>query len=52
MNIHNGGNNEHVQQFDEIVSSWQQWQFVAFGYFIPKTNVPTPTILFVGLQNH
>jgi hypothetical protein len=52
MNIHNGGNNEHVQQFDEVVLGQQQWQFVTFGYFIPKTNVPTPTIIFVGLQNN
>jgi hypothetical protein len=52
MNIHNGGKNECVQQFDEVVSARQQWQFVTSHYFIPKTSVPTPIIIFVGLQNH
>jgi len=51
MNIHNGGNHEHVQQFDEVVSIQQQWCSTTLRYFIPITCVPAPTIIFVGLQN-
>ncbi len=52
MNIHNGDNNEHVQKFDEVVSTQQQWWFVTPWLFHTQTSVPTPTIVFVGLQNH
>ncbi len=51
INTHDGGNHEHVQQFDEIVSTQQQWQSTTPSYFIPKTNVLTPTIIYVSLQN-
>ncbi len=34
MHVHNGDNHEHVQQFDEVVSIRQQWQFATLGYYI------------------
>ncbi len=43
---HNGGNNEPVQKFDEVVSKQQQWQFATPGYFIFKIGAPTQTIIF------
>jgi len=42
VNVHNGGNHEHVQQFDEIVSTQQQWQYATSCYYLPKTCAPTP----------
>ncbi len=51
MSVHNGGNHEFAQQFDEIVSTQQKWQFMTLGYFTFRTCVPTPTTIFDGLQN-
>jgi hypothetical protein len=51
MRTHNCGNHEHFQQFDEVVSTKQQWQSTTPSYFIPKTSVLTPTIIYVNLEN-
>lgn len=51
MSAHNGGNHESTQQFDEIVSTQQKWQFVTLGYFTPRAYVPTPTTIYNGLQS-
>ncbi len=51
MSAHNRGNHESTQQFDEIVSTQQKWQFVTLGYFTPRACVPTPTTIYNGLQN-
>jgi hypothetical protein len=44
-------NHEHIQEFDEVVSTQQQCWYATLSYFIPKTCVPTSTIIFIGLQN-
>jgi hypothetical protein len=46
VNVHKGGNHEHVQQFDEIVSTQQQWQYVAPFYDLPRTCALTPITKF------
>ncbi len=46
VNVHNGGNHEHVQQFDEIVSTQQQWQYVTPCYYLLRTCAPTPITKF------
>jgi hypothetical protein len=51
MRIHIRGNHEHFQQFDVVVSTKQQWQSTTPSYCIPKISVPTPTIIYVNLQN-
>lgn len=49
MNIDNGGNNEHVQKFDEIVLTWQWW-FTTLGYFISIISAPTQIIIWLGYK--
>ncbi len=51
MNTHNGSNHEPIQQFDDVVSTWQQWQSTTPSYFIPKTCVTTPLTISNSLQN-
>ncbi len=49
---HNGGNNEHVQKFDEVVSEQQQWQIATLSYFISRTCALTQTTIFAKLWYH
>lgn len=52
MNTHNGGNNsELVQNFDEVVLTWQLWWSTTPNYFRPKISASTPTTIFVRLQD-
>jgi hypothetical protein len=51
MSNHNGDNYENIQQFDEVVSTQQQWPSATPKYFIPIISVPTPIAIFDGLQS-
>jgi hypothetical protein len=37
--------------FDEVVFAKQPWQFATPGYYLPKTNAPTPIATSISFQN-
>jgi len=47
--VHNDDNHEPIQ-LDEVVSTWQQWQFPTLGYYLPRTYALTPIAIFIGFQ--
>ncbi len=51
VNVHHDDNHEHVQLFDEIVSTQQPWRSTTPSYCLPKTNAPKPITTSIGFQN-
>jgi len=53
MNVHNDGNHEPIQPFDEVVSIQQPWQSTIQGYYLPRKGSLTLIATSIGFQiNH
>jgi hypothetical protein len=46
--VHHDDNYEHVQLFDEVVSTQQPWRSTTLSYYLPITNARTTITRFIG----